>query len=181
MSRTRHPHVNAHSKRRPGPKIVGTSVPNARLKRQPARILSRTRAVWFRDRLRLTHQPFASRTHGSGWHTHSHGPPSVMARFQHHGQYRGRSLPVSTNKVNRAALFFVPSPQVSKSLSPCLTRPPSKHMPPPGGARCAPARGKQTGAPFPSNQPAGCKTRESPERSPRRLRPQDSCCADGCD
>jgi hypothetical protein len=52
---------------------------------------------WFRDRLRLTHQPFASRRRGSGWHTHSHGPSSVMARIQHHGQYRGRSLPVSTN------------------------------------------------------------------------------------
>src|SRR6516164_6283335 len=62
--------------------------------------------------LRLTHAPFESRTYGSAWHTHSHGParcgetPPVLALHWHQGKYRGCAGDVSTNNaVNTQGSF----------------------------------------------------------------------------
>jgi hypothetical protein len=84
MSRTRHLHVNAkRSCDHVETEIKKHVIPPKRSETQAARVLSRTRAVCFRDRLRLARWPFESRGDGSGWLTHGHGPHSVVARVRH--------------------------------------------------------------------------------------------------
>ena len=158
MSRFGHPHVNAATAR-----PVTPNPPEDTIKYDRPESFLRTRAVWFRDRLRLTHAPFESRTHGSRWHTHGHGPPSVLARCRHQGKYRRYPASVSINNWIAAS---APSrahhrmPFTPLEIPVSLTPRPSTHTPPPAAARYAPAPGKQTGAPFRSSRPACYKTPE---------------------
>ncbi len=81
------------------------------------------------------------------------------------------------------SLFSVPSSLFLDAGPPtldALTAPSSTRTPPAVPARCAPARGKRTAAPFRRSQRGGCRRLECRERSSRRPRPPASCCASEC-
>ena len=82
--------------------------------------------------------------------------------------------PLSPSVSIPCSLFPVP-----RSLD-ALIRRLSIHTLQAAAARCAPARGRQTAAPFRRNQRAGCRRPECRERWWRRLRRPESCCADEC-